>query len=529
MENKSSPFQNVNALNKIRITHVFDKYFWIGPLLLSILIYLITTRYGIGLSPDSIAYLGSAWNLNNGSGFSLPYGLPPNQPLTQFPPLLPVILVLISKTGIPLILAAKLLNLLLVISFVILANLTLQEIDNRNPFFRLSVLSLVSVFAVVQFIFNMLWSEPLMIVLGFAAFLVFFNSQKYNNFYHLVLSGILFGLTVSARYAGVTFLATAMLIVFFIPSNNWKKKIYSWIALSAPTAIFLYFWMTRETGNAISSTGRVISFHPFNISHIHQILSTVGQWFLVPNSAHTVFKLVATLLFVGFVLLSSWFVFFSRRLKDRFIEKILIIFVYIYCLFVFFSITFLDANIPLDTRILSPVLFSVLLLVLIISKIQNQNITSTNRITYLISILITVFMVGILIINIPVLKNAFQNGIGFNSVTWKRYESIKYLNNLPQDHFLISNAPEPVFYYTNNVVFSFPKQYLTMQQEQNANYESEINQLISNYLKEKTYFIFFHKIKGGSESDIASFQKTFNLMPEKVFEEASIFLYIPRK
>ena len=529
MENKSVFLQKINGLSDNRFAYVLNKYFWIGPFVLSMIIYLLTTRYGIGLSPDSIAYLGSAWNLNNGNGLSLPYGFPPNQPLTQFPPLLPVILFIISKTGIPLALGAKLLNLILVTSFVFLSNLILIEMENRSSFFRSSVLGLVSVFAVVQFIFSMLWSEPLMIVLGLAGFLLFFYSIKYNNYYYLMIAGIFFGLAVSARYAGITYLTTALLFVFLKPAYKWKKKLFSWCVLSMPTVVFLYFWMTREIGNAISTTGRVVNFHLLDSSHIHQILTTVGQWFQLPNTAHTFLKISLTLVLVGYILFITWFVFFTSRFKESFFERILLIFIYIYCLFILISLMFLDANIPLDTRILSPVLFTFLLSIITISKFRNQNNNYTIRITQILAIAIPIFIAAILLNNISIIKDAFQNGIGFNNLTWKKYGSIQYLNDLTQDHLLISNAPEPVFYYTNNVVYSLPKQYLAMQQEQNANYDDEINQLISKYLKEKTYFIFFHNIKGGSDSDISSLQKKFNLIPEIVFDEASIFSYIPRK
>lgn len=529
MEKKPILFNKIKGLSELPFMKVLNKYFWIGPLVLTILVYILTTRHGIGLSPDSIAYLGAATNLKNGIGLSLPYGLPPNQPLTQFPPLLPIILYIISKTGIPIIFSAKLLNLLLVTSFVFLSDLILSVMDNRNSFIKSSVLSLVSVFVVVQFIFNMLWSEPLMIVLGLAGFLIFFYSQKYNNFYYLILSGILFGLAVSARYAGVTYLATALIVVLLNSSNNWEKKVFSWIALSIPTSIFLYFWMTREIGNAVSTTGRVVNFHPFGISHLHQILTTVGLWFQLPNSAPTLLKLFATIVFVGFFLYITWFVILAKRFKDNYFYKILIIFVYVYGGFVLLSLMFLDANIPLDTRILSPVLFTVLLLVITISKFQSQNKNYPGQITRTLAIVIPIAVVGIFLHNISNIKDAYQNGIGFNNVIWKRYESIQYLNNLPQDHLLISNAPEPVFYFTNNLVYSLPKQYLAMQQEQNSNYGDEINQLIKKYLTEKTYFIFFHKIKGGSDSDISSFQNNFNLILEKNFDEATIFSYNPRK
>src|SRR4030042_2103472 len=53
---------------------------------------LVTTRWGIGASPDSVAYLGVAHNLMSGRGLSLPFGDLADTPLTRFPPLYPMLL-----------------------------------------------------------------------------------------------------------------------------------------------------------------------------------------------------------------------------------------------------------------------------------------------------------------------------------------------------------------------------------------------------------------------------------------------------
>jgi 4-amino-4-deoxy-L-arabinose transferase-like glycosyltransferase len=532
MDQFQSTSQGFTKFRAARYVHLLNALLWLAPLAIAGAIYLLITRHGIGLSPDSIAYYGAAENLKNGLGLSLPYGLPPNQPLTQFPPLLPLVLVLISKTGIPLILAARYLNLSLLACFVFLTNLILNKMDQQSGFLRSSLLRFalllfISVFVAVQILFNMLWSEPLMILLGTSGFVVFFYAHRDERLIYSIISGILFGLTVATRYAGIAYLATALLFVLLDPKFLWKNKIINWVALSLPTLVFLYFWATRDIGNAVSSTGRTISFHSIDISHVHQIISTVGQWFQLPDSSQTFVKLFVTLLFGGFILYTTWQVWFSKKLKANFFEKIFTLFIYLYFLFILASLMFLDANIPLDTRILSPILFSVLILIITIKKFstaKKEHVRFTGSFTVTVSILAFV----VFLLNLPYVKSAYRNGIGFNSLVWKNYPSLQYFKDIQPPFLLISNAPEPVFYYTSHPVFSLPKQYLAMQEEQNAQYEEQIQQLISSYLNEKTYFIFFHDIKGGSQSDIAALQARFNFVEEAIFEEATIFSYAPR-
>jgi len=66
-----------------------------------------------------------------------------------------------------------------------------------------------------------------------------------------------------------------------------------------------------------------------------------------------------------------------------------------------------------------------------------------------------------------------------------------------------------------------------MQQEENENYNSQIQELINVELLETTYFVFFDDIKGGSDSDISSLQSEFKFELEKRFDEAKIYKYNP--
>jgi hypothetical protein len=141
--------------------------------------------------------------------------------------------------------------------------------------------------------------------------------------------------------------------------------------------------------------------------------------------------------------------------------------------------------------------------------------------------LIPIFTIFVFLNNFPLLKQAYQNGIGFNSKAWKNFESLQYLNELSRSFYLISNAPEPVFYYTNHEVYSLPKKFLSMRQDENLNYQSELQELISNELIEKTYFIFFHEIKGGSDSDISALQNEFHFELDRSYPESTIYKYLP--
>jgi len=522
--------ESQHTINKniARTISFLNHHFWVIPILFSVMFFFITTNHGIGLSPDSIAYLGVAENITNGSGITVPYGLPPNQPLTQFPPLLPILLSLIAKLGFSMVTSAKILNLILITAFFIITYLILKLIDPRPSVFRSVTFLFIAIFISSTYVFSMLWSEPLMIVLGLSGFLVFYYSQTKNNFLYALYAGVIFALTVAARYAGITYLFSALFFVLISVTISLKRKLLLWFLLSVPTITFLSVWILRDIGNGISSTGRSLNFNPLNISHIHQLLNTISGWFQLPNTTFTILKFFIYLFVFAFFLTVSWGLFFSKSKQPHNIGKVFTVFVIIYSLFILISIMFLDSNIPLDTRILSPVLVIFLLMIVIANKFDFLTIYRVKNIYKVLVALIPIFTIVVFLNNFALVKQAYQNGIGFNSLAWKNFESLKYVNKLNGDYLLISNAPEPVFYYTNHEVYSLPKKFLSMQQEENVNYQAEIQELISTELVQNTYFIFFHDIKGGSDSDISALQTKFQFDLDNRFPEATIYKYIPR-
>src|SRR4029453_16081338 len=73
---------------------------------LSALSVLVTTRHGVGIDADSVAYVDLARHLRRGAGFALSPGLTPIadpqmlRPTAHFPPLYPVLLALGETIGL---------------------------------------------------------------------------------------------------------------------------------------------------------------------------------------------------------------------------------------------------------------------------------------------------------------------------------------------------------------------------------------------------------------------------------------------
>ncbi len=490
--------------------------------------YWYLTDKGLVLNPDSVVYLGVAHNLSIGNGLRVPFGLPPQIPLAQFPPLLSMILFGIAKLGLSLELSARLLNLTLLSVLLIILGKFQRQITNKYPLFRFALLAYVAVYLLTTFLFTTLASEPLMIALGLSGILFWLVSEEKSSIFYLLLASIFFALTIMTRYAGITYLAAAGLMLLLFSHNSWIKKLGKIFILCLPTLIFLFIWLLRSTGAESTSTNRIFLIHPIRVAQISAALTTISNWFLVPENSPIILKLMVAFIFSGIILII--FIYSLRKNNEtgsNFLPKTLLAFFFSYPLFLLFSITFLDANIPLDKRLLSPIFVLIPLVLLLFVQSFSKKVYLTKYGVTAITLLFLGLSTFMFIQNRIFSQQVHELGFGFNYAEFKNDPLFNYLSHVDQPAIFISNAAEPVYLFTQHEVFFLPKRFNSMENRENQNFDAEIAKLKEKYLLEPTYFIFFEKITGGNNEDQKYYQSQFRLHFVEKFDNASLYSYLP--
>lgn len=490
--------------------------------------YWYLTNNGLVLNPDSVVYLGVANNLSIGEGLHVPFGLPPQVPLAQFPPLLAWILYGITKLGLSLELSARLLNLTLLFLLIFLVDKLQRIISKKYPLLRLSLLFYVIIFLLTTFLFTTLAAEPLMIVLGLSGVLLFIASEDKNSIFLLLLSGIMLACSVMARYAGVTYLAASALVLLLSSQVSWLKRFVKIIVLSLPTLLFLPLWLLRSNSVDSSSTNRIFLIHPIRLQQISAALTTISNWFLVPVNSPVLLKLMVVLVFS--LLIVTVFILSFRKNNEKgsnLLPKTISAFFLVYPLFLIFSITFLDANIPLDKRLLSPLFVLIALILPFLMQSFSRKIPLTNFLVFGVSFLFLCFSSLLLFQNRIFIQQVHQFGFGFNYTEFKNDPLFPYLSHIDQPAIFISNAAEPVYLFTQHEVFLLPKRFNAMENRDNPHFDTDITSLKEKYLKEPTYFIFFDKITGGSIDDQNFYKSEFGLNFIEKFKNAAVYSYLP--
>lgn len=412
-----------------------------------IVIISLISSYGVGLTPDSVAYISVARNILNGRGF---IGFDGSHFLLQ-PPLYPILLVVIKKIFFvdPLI-SAGYLNAILLGIIVYYSGL----IFNKNlKSFVLTIAGTISImisFVFIQ-IFLIALSEPLFILL-ILLYLYYFDVYRVKGD---ITSLILFSTAVAfaclSRYIGVILIVAGSLSIFIWRTKPYKEMfrhlLVFWLITILPTGLWIlrnYFQSDTLTGERAASSYTLPENSLF-------LFNRILKWFVpLQINGEQLFVLsliISAGIFTGIIFISKY------KEKGLLLKKtgpvLLFIFFYVFAILISSSTTAYD---KIDNRILSPIFVPLILLMFII---PDRVITSLSK--YLHPRLTTILVLTGLsfwmnyhltrtVYNID--KFIAQSGEEYGSKAWKENPVIKYLKEhkeFESGYSLYSNAPEAVY------------------------------------------------------------------------------------
>jgi hypothetical protein len=128
---------------------------------------LYATSRGIGISPDSVVYVDSARHLLNGRGFvATSFCGGSEAPVTVWPPLLPLLLSILGRSGIDALHGARWLNVFLFAGNSLLVGRVVHKFTSGSAFLTILGSFFMITSPVMLHIHTMAWTEPLFIFLG---------------------------------------------------------------------------------------------------------------------------------------------------------------------------------------------------------------------------------------------------------------------------------------------------------------------------------------------------------------------------
>lgn len=413
-------------------------------------VFLATSNYGAGLSPDSVGYIAAARQMATGIGAVL------STPLPDQPPLYPALLAAFDYVfGIDPLSSAHIVNAVLFGLIVYLSQLlSLRLLKSSLAFALLGGASLLVCPPLVG-VSLMAWSEPL-----FICFLLFYLILSGSYLAKAAVASLLLlslsvALACLTRYIGVILILTGIVSIVAFSRTRPRIRIGHVVLFLLISALPIGLWVIRNYllyGTFLGSRASSIFTFQENLGFAH---STVLSWY-VPNSIaghrSLLMLLSATIGFLaGRSATNNWSKIRTRLSDLRLL--LLVIIAYVGFLVVSSTIVAYDR---IDDRLLSPVAVPITLLVLFfvytILTSAAEQCRSQRRANLFLAFGVAMWLLYPTIETTRRIGDAVINGQGYSGKSWRTSQTIEYLrrnHTLASECVIYSNAPDALYILAN--------------------------------------------------------------------------------
>jgi hypothetical protein len=243
-----------------------------------------------------------------------------------------------------------------------------------------------------------------------------------------------------------------------------------------------------------SATNRIISVHWLASHHLWQGLYAVSAW-VSPDILPPLFRLVVWLvLLVGlaWLILKRQFAPKNKQTNLPDFFKLLLLGIVIYCTQIVLSISFLDVQVRLSPRILSPVYLS--LMMTLLYGVSGWWPTATVNGRRVLMAVGGVMCLAYLSSALYTFSDIRQLGEHYTSVAWHDSETIAYLQTVDGRTPYVTNGPDFIYYYTGLPVTDIPAEYQDTSLLPNEHYEEEMA-LLAKEKQAGSQLVYFHDMQ----------------------------------
>jgi hypothetical protein len=409
-------------------------------------VWWATGPWGVGLSPDAIAYAAIAENLRDNG--ELGYWLEPH--VSSWPPLFPAVLAGLSAvTGLEVVDAARAFNAVVHGATVIVAALLAWRMV-RDNWLRAAAVAFAAIAQPLIFVSVRAWSEPLFNLLVLTTALVLSRVPGRSSTARVLLASGLTIATFTTRYAGLVLVGVGVLVLAIWPrSDAGRARVQRSLLFGVPAAlgaIALVLWNRWRTGNAFGPRWR--PDEPF-WNHAGDGLAAIGRWALPGSGSDVVAGLVGALLFavVAATLVRSW----KEPDADTVVDAdattareigaapVFAVFIVAYFVYMVWARTTSGFD-PLNSRLMLPIFLpGVLLTLQVVDRVARRQSSNVARSLVLATPLLV--LVPIATDGLDELRQVHDSGNEYGSAAVDEFLASRVWDELPSDCAVITNDP----------------------------------------------------------------------------------------
>ena len=468
---------------------------------IGVLCALFMTKWGVGLSPDSLVYIEGARNLSRGQGYTdlAPDGDPKS--IVHFPPLFSSLMAVLGVFGIDPMEGARWLNALFFGASVTLVGVWIYRVTGGATWPSLfgSFLMLTGSNMLVSY--TMAWSEPAFIFFSLSGLLLLATYIGKPSPPVLVASALTIGLAFLTRYVGVALVVAATIGLLALSKRSYPKRLFDCVLLGAVSALPMALFVVRNQAVVGGASDMKMGFHPVSIDHFKSALETASGW-LAPGAVPFFVRVSLLLVAAGCLAMST--LMLRRQGGAKYgdapgaaarARALLAIFILVYCLGLAFFITFFSFDIGLDTRTLLPV--QVLSIILV--SYWAYGLISSPRVSRPLRALAIViglgFALSYLARGAQVAVLTHRDGQGYAGRAWRESEVLRKVRALPSDARIYANVPSVVYHLTGRTARGIPNKFDPHAMSANREYQSELALLKERLGQEGGVLVYLNRIK----------------------------------
>jgi hypothetical protein len=460
-------------------------------------VLLHSSPWGLGLSPDSVVYIGAARSLLAGHGFSLPAESALFSPITHYPPLYSLLLAVTGVVAADLLAGAIWLNVAIFSINIYLGGFLLFAALGSWQLALLASLFTVTGFPLVQ-VHTMAWSEALFIMLELLSILLLLRYLETPRKRNLLMASAVAGLSLLCRYAGFALIASGLTGILFLGARERRDKLTDALVFAGLAVLPAAFWGARNWHLGANIFNRTVSFHPTGLDRILDVPTVFAGWFSLFGDLSFNFW---TLLWLG-LMITGFMLSYNCLRQPKFIDLrrtdtlivVMLIVIASYMAMLSSSLAFLDSQIPVDSRTLSPIYVPSIILLIALSTRFVLARASRLHAGLLVSTCLALLLAAQLQSSANWLQLNHQNGIGYAGRTWRESQTLNRLKRMMPTTVLFSNAPDVLYTLLNNPAVMVPRKIHTDTNLPNRQYLAQTVELRRRLKEESGLLVCFYTV-----------------------------------
>lgn len=452
----------------------------------------VATRWGIGLTPDSIHYINGARNLLAGDGL---------RGMTHFPPLYSAAIAALSLGGADPAETARWLQVLLFPANILLVAWLAYRMTDGTRWCAWLAALLMAVTPVSVGIHSLALSEPMFLALALTCLIAFGAYAQRGGTPMLLLASAAGAAACLTRYPGIALLPALLVGLLWLGRGGWQRRLRDVGVLALVVGVPLGAWMLRNQWLGSNLANRTLAFHPVGAAHVESALVTVSLW-LFPRDVPATLRCLLLGLLIGVgaeaarrrFQLSAASDSLRRRLRAAPLATMLLLFAVAYVGLLVVSISFVDFYTPLDSRILSP-LYPIGL-VFTLAGVRRLLAMMPDAVSFRRAVMTCALLLCALqmVRGADLLVTSYRDGLGFARRSWQQSKLLARVRALPPDTVIYSNAADVIAMLTGRRALGLPAAHDPTSGNANPSFVQERQQMREHLRASRGVLVYFRRV-----------------------------------